>query len=219
MRRWHLTLFVCGVFLGHSSGSRAQTVYGSTHLDIDADTGSVTATCETDLDTLTEEYYKAGIECTVKDHNGKVIASEEGWDAGARGFVQVVLTFTGVPGETYKAVGGHLLNELYTVECNDEPPPPFGVPYYEDVYDFNLFADVNTFNKSFEFVSPRIGDRRMTSDPYHGHNCHADSPESSKPMAQGPKTSLNVVDTPVNEPTTKATASCSPGSMHESNPK
>jgi hypothetical protein len=133
----------------------AQTVYGSTSLDIDPDTGVVTATCETDVDNLAAEYYNADVTCVVEDSNNNVVASGGGEDDSAQGYVQVVLTFTGVPGETYTAMSAHVLFEIYTVEYYEDPPQPIRLHYYDDMYDFSFYSDnPQTYDGVFDLESP-----------------------------------------------------------------
>jgi hypothetical protein len=183
MRHWGIALFVCLIF-GRSPVSQAQITYGSTNLDIDLDSGVVMATCETDVDNFTAEYYKTGVSCTIKDSNNKIIASEERTDDSAQGYVQVVLIVPGVPGETYTAMSSHLLDERYTVECANDPSQPLGVPYYDDVYDFSLLEGAaKTYNGFFELVSPHPGNIGPGSGPLRDHNCRPDHPENPKPSA------------------------------------
>ncbi|HEX3968047.1 MAG TPA: hypothetical protein VHW70_08785 [Edaphobacter sp.] len=157
MRHWRTALFVCLIFLWCSPASLAQIVYGSTNLDIDPGAGTVTATCETDVDNLAAEYYEAMVSCVVEDSNNNIVASGGGTDDSGQGYVQVVLTFTGVPGETYTAMSAHSLFEIYTAEFFPDPddPQPIRLHYYDDVYDFSSYADnPQTYDDFFELDSP-----------------------------------------------------------------
>ena len=155
MRNLRTALFVCLTLLCCGQVSLAQAVYGSTNLDIDPDTGTVTATCETDVDNLAAEYYNAMVSCVVEDSNHNIVASGGGSDDSGQGYVQAVLTFTGVPGETYTAMSAHSLFEIYTVEIEQDPPQPIRLHYYDDMYDFGFYSDnPETFEGVFDLESP-----------------------------------------------------------------
>ncbi|HTC75160.1 MAG TPA: hypothetical protein VK684_06265 [Edaphobacter sp.] len=155
MKHWRTAVFVCLILLCCGQVSLAQTVHGSTDLDIDPDTGIVTATCETDADYFVAEYYKVMVSCTVEDSNNNIVAAGGGSDDSGQGYVQAVVTFTGVPGETYTAMSAHSLFEIYTIEYYEDPPQPIRLHYYDDVYDFGFYADnPSTFDGSFSLESP-----------------------------------------------------------------
>jgi len=179
MKHRSIALSVCVTLLGWSPISQAQIIYGSTNLDIDPDSGTVTATCETDVDNLTAEYYKVVVGCVVKNSDNKVVASGDRSDDAAQGYVQVVLTFTGVPGETYTATSAHSLDEIYTVECNEEPAL-LHVPFYDDVYDFGSYAE-KTYYNAFELASPHLADGGTISNPYGEHYCRTDHLKKPEP--------------------------------------
>jgi hypothetical protein len=148
-------IFVCFICLCCSRVSLAQAIYGSTDLDIDPDTGTVTATCYTEADNYVAEYYQVKVDCVVKDSNNNVVASEAGSDDSGQGYVQLVVSFTGVPGETYTATSSHSVFEIYEVEYyNDGDPQPIFLGY-DDMYDFGFYSeDPQTYDDYFEWDSP-----------------------------------------------------------------
>lgn len=141
MKNWRTALFGFTACLVLSSPALAQTVSGSTTIDIDAATGTVTATCETDLDSDAQGYYYALVDCSVRDSDGNTIASGVSEDQyGIQGYAQVVLTFAGVPGTTYTAIGTH--GGVATLSDYAELPPPQQSGYeYDDEFNFGSFAE------------------------------------------------------------------------------
>jgi hypothetical protein len=91
----------------------------------------------------------------VKDSNDNIVASGVGSDDSGQGYVQLVVSFTGVPGETYTATSAHSVFEIYTVEYyNDGDPQPI-FQGYDDMYDFGFYSEnPQTYDDYFEWDSP-----------------------------------------------------------------
>lgn len=151
MKHWRTVVFVCLILLCFGQVSLAQAIYGSTNLDIDPDTGTVTATCYTEADNYVVEYYQVKADCVVKDSNNNVLASAAGSDDSGQGYVQLVVSFTGTPGETYTATSAHSVFEIYEVDYyNDGDPQPIFLGY-DDMYDFGFYSDnPQTYDGYFE---------------------------------------------------------------------
>jgi hypothetical protein len=107
MKSFRLAIVIAVVFFCLCRIGTAQNVYGSTTIDIDPSSGTVTATCETDFDGALDGSYEAQVVCTVTDQNGTQIANGDNADIDGVGYTQVVLTFAGTPGSTYTATGIH----------------------------------------------------------------------------------------------------------------
>ncbi|MEI9977951.1 MAG: hypothetical protein WDN23_02960 [Edaphobacter sp.] len=140
---------------GLSGTALAQTVSGSTTIDIDGSTGIVTVTCETDLDDDAQGYYYALVDCVVRDSNGNQIASGASEDQyGVQGYAQVVLTFNGTPGTTYTAIGTH--GGVATLSDYAELPPPQHSYYeYDDEFNFESFAEnPQTYIDDWNWIGP-----------------------------------------------------------------
>jgi hypothetical protein len=160
VKNLRMVLFACFICLCCVRASMAQALYGSTSIDIDPDTGAVTATCETDTDSYTDAYYSAEVYCVVEDSNNNAIASGLSTDTAGQGYAQVVLTFTGVPGTTYIATGTHEVKITYRVEVDDPPQPIF--LGYDDVYNFGFFSEnPQTYDDFYEWdgLGPETGTR------------------------------------------------------------
>jgi hypothetical protein len=155
MSNLRTALFVCLICVCCTQVSLAQAIYGSTDLDIDPDTGTVTATCYTEADDYSAEYYQVKADCVVKDSNNNIVASGAASDDSGQGYVQLVVSFTGVPGETYTATSAHSVFEIYEVEYyNDGDPQPIFLGY-DDMYDFGFYSDnPQTYDDYFEWDSP-----------------------------------------------------------------
>jgi hypothetical protein len=111
--------------------SAAQNVYGSTTIDLDPNSGIVTATCETDFDGALDGNYEAEVICSVTDQNGTQVAWGSGADVdGTAGYAQAVLTFSGTPGSTYTATGIHHAIAVLVEQ-------QFLKTVYEDPYNFS----------------------------------------------------------------------------------
>jgi hypothetical protein len=107
MKSFRLAIVIAVVIFGLCRVSAAQNVYGSTTINIDLSSGTVTATCETDFDGALDGSYQAEVVCTVTDQNGTVVAHGDNADIDGVGSTQVVLTFSGTPGSTYTATSIH----------------------------------------------------------------------------------------------------------------
>ncbi len=152
MTSFRVVVFACLACLCLGRTGFAQSVIGSTTLDLDQSSGMVTATCETDIDADVQAFYEAEVECKVKDSNGKEVATGLYLDKnGVQGYAQVVLTFKGVPGTTYKATGGHMIETIFS-----SGEPSLGQPserLYYDPFDFSrLDADHERYAILYEWV-------------------------------------------------------------------
>jgi hypothetical protein len=107
MKSFRLAIVIAVVFFCLCRVSDAQNVYGSTTINIDPNSGTVTATCETDFDGALDGSYEAEVVCTVTDQNGTVVAHGDNADIDGVGYTEVVLTFSGTPGSTYTATSIH----------------------------------------------------------------------------------------------------------------
>jgi hypothetical protein len=153
-----LAIFAAFVCLWLTRTGSAQGGTGSTTLDIDAISGVVTATCETDLDVDAQAYYEAEVECKLKDSNGKELSAGRYLDkGGAQGYAQVVLTIDGVPGTTYTADGSHLL-EIIFIRSTE---PSLGQPSRYTDYDPFSFGELDklheTYRNMYEWFGTGLG--------------------------------------------------------------
>jgi hypothetical protein len=193
------------IFLCFSQAGVAQNVTGSTTLNIDQSSGVVTATCESDLDSSVQAYYWALVNCFVRDSNGNQIASGSAEDQyGFQGYAQVVLTFNGVPGMTYTAIGTH--GGVAQLGDYAEPPPPAHAYYeYIDEYNFTHFAEApQTYIDSYEWYGP--GPETPTRVP----TIKPGFTEAMGMFAQIP-TSLKVLSVTVLPTGTTGNSGCAPG--------
>ena len=153
MKAFRVTIFVCLVCLYLVRVGSAQDIVGSTTVDIDPDSGTVTATCETDVDGDVETYYISKVACTVHDQNGNVITSGTGTGSPTQGPALVVLTFTGVPGTTYTATGAHsVMSVIVEHIVIQHQPTQTG---YDDEFNFSSFSeDPQTYDDNFDWEGP-----------------------------------------------------------------
>jgi len=155
---FRVTALLCLVCLGFSRIGAAQGSVGSTTLDIDPVSGFVVATCETDLDAEAEAFYRAGVECKIRDAAGKELAKEEHYDENSLGgYIQVVLIAKGVPGTTYTATASPLLQVIFDYA----KPSVMGVPgerLYYDPYDFSSLENLHEkYSNLFEWTDRSRG--------------------------------------------------------------
>lgn len=153
MKSLRVAIFVCLVCLCFSPVGSAQDIVGSTTVDIDPDSGTVTATCETDVDGEVEAYYTSSVNCIVHDQDGNFIT--QGADTGSptHGPALVVLTFAGVPGTTYTATGSHAVMTV-VVDTIDFPHQPNPVEYYDE-FNFESFSEnPQTYDDDFDWEGP-----------------------------------------------------------------
>jgi len=142
MKSFRLAIVLSAVMSCLCQVSAAQNIIGSTTLDIDPNSGNVTATCETDLDATLQGTYQALVSCSVMDTDGNVVASGTAGDPdGEQGYAQAVLTFLGIPGTTYTARGHHGAIAIFIDDNPDD--------YTKNVYDYNYYYDPYNFS-SFE---------------------------------------------------------------------
>jgi len=133
----------------------------------------VTATCETDLDANAQNYYSAMVHCTVKDADGNLAASGTDSDVdGWNGYIQVVLTFTGVPGATYTATASHSAVAIMDDYIDDGTlGPRFQNQWvYYDPYNFGLYEGTPAqYDGSYEWFGPGPEQRRLPSTIHTGN--------------------------------------------------
>jgi hypothetical protein len=141
MKSFRLAIVIAVAIFCFCRVSAAQNVYGSTTIDIDPDSGIVTATCETDFDGALDGNYQAEVTCTVTDQNGAQVAFGSALDVdGDLGYAQAVVTFSGTPGSTYTATGIHRAFAVLEVQ-------QFLKTVYEDPFNFgNSFESVDGDN-------------------------------------------------------------------------
>ncbi|WP_353073500.1 hypothetical protein [Tunturiibacter gelidiferens] len=160
MRR--LTRIIFAVLLCICLGRKgsAQGVTGSTSIDFDEVSGMLIATCETDLDATTQVFYKATVECTVKDDDGNIVATGRFLDKkGTQGYAQVVLSFPGVPGTNYIASADHSLE----VELERSVDPFSGQSDWYDPFNFGDLEKLHdSYRNMYEWFGPGTGQTGQT---------------------------------------------------------
>ncbi len=111
-----------------------QGVTTSSDVQIDASSGMVTGTCETDLNDDSDSYYLAKVNCVLTDGSGNSLAS--GNQVSSTGAAIVVLQVQGMPGTTYIVNGFHssLIQYKYDDVDPDERQPTY--PTYIDEFNF-----------------------------------------------------------------------------------
>ncbi len=133
------------------SSAICQDIVGTTTMRIDPNSITVTATCETALNSADSGYYAARVLCWVKDQSGNYLASGAYSDDGDRqGSAAVTLSFTGVPGKTYTATGTHSA----ALEVPFDAPPPQPRELYDE-YNFESYAEnPQTYYNSYNWYGP-----------------------------------------------------------------
>jgi len=197
---------ICAVVLGtiFCSPALAQDIAGSTTIQIDPNSGTVTATCETDLNSADDGYYAARVTCVVHDQNGNLLASGAYSDDGDRnGYALVTLTFVGDTSMTYTAMGAH--SAAVTVPFDAPLGQPQGL--YYDEYNFEPYVESpQTYNDGYDWYGPgpeeqtrlkslHIGNTTVTLPPLATCTCSSPSgPDStgkcSYSCACGPKAGI-----------------------------
>jgi hypothetical protein len=129
-------------------GGSAQTITGTTTIDMDPDTGYVTAACETDLDADAAAYYEATVTCRLYA-NGVYVAGKSASDTrGISGSTFAVFSIVAVPGTTYTAIGIHGGITSYQQEI-------YGEDEYYDEYNFQSFQeDPATYDDTYDWIGP-----------------------------------------------------------------
>ena len=115
-------------------------------------------TCETDLDANAQSYYAAMVSCDVVDSLGNYVASGSGSDPfDVMGFAQTVISFPGIPGATYIAMGSHsaiLILQDYFSDLELGPEQPASWIYY-DAFNFGYYQGIPLqYPNSFEWFGP-----------------------------------------------------------------
>ncbi len=152
-----MTTLACLVCLNLGRLGIAQSAVGSAVVDIDPTSGLVVATCETDLDAETEAFYRARVECKIRDADGKELAKGESFDeSGKQGYAQVVLIVKGVPGTTYTASGSHLADVIFDYA----KPSLMGVPGERVNYDPFGFSRLNDLHERYSNLFEWTGQSR-----------------------------------------------------------
>jgi hypothetical protein len=149
-----VAIFACFVCLCFGRVGSAQNLVGSTTVDIDPDSGTVTATCETDADSGVQGYYIASVVCNVYDQNNNLIAEGSYMDTPQQGYAQVVLTFTGVPGNTYTAIGHHQVRTIVEDVIDSPPHQPSQAEYFDE-FNFESFeGDPQIYPDDYDWDGP-----------------------------------------------------------------
>jgi hypothetical protein len=161
MRR--LTRIIFAVLLCICLGRKgsAQGVTGSALLDIDPVSGMVIATCETDLDITVQAFYKATVECTLKDDAGNTLATGRFTDKnGTQGYAQGVLSIPGVPGKTYTVHAVHFTD----VELERSEDPFSGQSGWYDPFNFGDLEKLHdSYRNMYEWFGPGTGQSAQTN--------------------------------------------------------
>ncbi|MDQ1640408.1 MAG: hypothetical protein QOF62_3747 [Pyrinomonadaceae bacterium] len=143
-----LVLFCC---LGVAVETRAQAVTGYTEIDYYADTDTLDAYSETDLDWDLVGEYDAYVSLTIRDGNFSVVAQgseEDQWN----GVASVELFYSGTnPDTTYIAKGFHKpIADLWDYDY----AWPYRTYYYDDYY-FGYFENQGIYSPwYYYFLSP-----------------------------------------------------------------
>jgi hypothetical protein len=113
MRFFRIAVAVALLVLTFGARSFAQNISGASLIDIDPDTGDVTAICTTVVDGEAAPYYQAEVSCEV-DANGSLIGVYTNHTGGPNTSHATASTaFTGVPGTTYTVTGTHSADLIY----------------------------------------------------------------------------------------------------------
>ncbi len=156
--------------VGTPSAILAQELSGNSSVDVDPDSGVVTATCETDLDAEAEGYYNAQVVCSLKDQTGTVVASGQSGDLG--GYAEVTLIISGVPGNTYTVTGQHSAQMLLQYVDPDEPvpEPPHYMSYsWDDWLQLSIFGGGDDFFNNYSWFGPGPETPRQTKTVHTGN--------------------------------------------------
>jgi hypothetical protein len=130
MKRLYFLFALCGFAL--TPAASAQNMIGTVTIDIDQDTGYVSATCETDADDSATSYLSSIVLCKVTDQNGSIVASGSASDPeNTDEYAFVELDFYGVPGNTYTVTGTHEGKFIVVADA----PQGFGQQFV-DFYNF-----------------------------------------------------------------------------------
>ncbi len=127
-----------GLLLLAAGRASAQEIWGSSTIDIDPSTSTVTATCSTEVDETTEGAYNAQVDCSVTDGNGNLIQAEQGYDDGT-GYAEATVTFPGTPGTTYNVTGTHFA--FAYLDYGEYYDQPIVLGWADDPFDFLSFAE------------------------------------------------------------------------------
>jgi hypothetical protein len=146
----------------------AQSITGSTTVDMDQTSGTGTAICETDLDYDAQEFYEAWVYCSVVDSSGNQVAQGQYRDADqSQGYAQVVLTFTATPGVTYTATGDHraYLNFYADTNGDYDETEEYGYSGYYDPFNFFSFAEGGVQSYPYDYVWYGPGPEEVSHAP------------------------------------------------------
>jgi hypothetical protein len=141
MNKWRaILILLISSCLFADMADAAASISGSTTVAVDAVTGIVTATCETDLSLQARIYYLGAVSCDIYDGAGNW--ENGGYQQGAphAASVRVIVTFVGVPGTAYRAEGSHSASVTLQDEEPDPLPPHTLGLFYVDYYDFGYFS-------------------------------------------------------------------------------
>lgn len=148
------TLLAVLCCLGFAVETRAQGITGYTQIDYYADTDTLDAYSETDLDWDLVGNYGANVSLAVIDDNtGSVISSTSARDWNDNGFISVEsLTYGPDPATTYTALGTHRAYAEFWDDYSYEWP--YTIWYYDNYYFTSFEGEGISEPLWYEFFSP-----------------------------------------------------------------
>jgi hypothetical protein len=147
LTRFQIVLLFGLIAMAGSSRLKAQSVTGSTTMDIDQSTNILVVTCDTDND---DSFYKPGVQCALYDASGKKVAEQANTPLENVPYAEAILTFKGLPGVIYTAMASHFVTPNIT-----DLPTSSGPGSEEDPYNFGYFAKESaTYDNYHEWYSP-----------------------------------------------------------------
>jgi hypothetical protein len=161
-------LYLASVLLFAASAS-GQNMSGSSTIDIDPGTSTVTATCSTEVDATTEGAYNAKVSCTVYDGDGNLLYTQDGNDDGT-GYAETTITFTGTPGTTYNVRGHHIA--FAYLDYGEYYDQPVVLGWADDPFNFSSFTeDPEDYPDNFflEGPGPEIQTRQRRLEAADSH--------------------------------------------------
>src|SRR6266496_948295 len=144
-----LVLLFCA---GLAVETKAQAVTGYTEIDYYADTDTLDAYSETDLDDYLVGDYDAYVSLTVRDQNGSILSAASARDNIGNGYISIEsLVYGTTPNTTYTATGFHkAIADLWDYQ----PYYPYQIFYYDN-YNFTYFQNQGIYAPwYYYFLSP-----------------------------------------------------------------
>jgi hypothetical protein len=165
-----LVLLCCG---GLAVKTKGQSVTGYTEIDYYADSDTLDAYSETDLDDYLVGDYDAWITLTIRDQNGSVLSSSAARDNYGNGYISIeTIVYGTVPGSTYTATAFHkAVADLWDYNSYY----PYRIFYY-DIYNFTYFEGQGISAPwYYHFLGPGPEVHRNTSPISVGSTYDSDS--------------------------------------------